>query len=114
MGRTISRKAGRVSRRGKTDAAADLLRSPESIRTAVRSCRHPFMVALIDPRLMAWVTKWEKMRIGWMEMVENLIEQFPIAHSVNSLEWMEREIMLMFQISARKYRLEMKWTPDEE
>ena len=81
----------------------------------ISSEAHPeFMVAHIDPRLMAWVTKWEKMRIGWMEMVENLIEQFPIAHSVNSLEWMEREIMLMFQISARKYRLEMKSTPDEE
>jgi hypothetical protein len=63
---------------------------------------------------MAWVTKWEKMRIGWMETVENLIEQFPIADTVNSLEWMEREIILMFQISAKKYRLEMKSMPDED
>jgi hypothetical protein len=72
-----------------------------------------FMDAHIDPRLMAWVTKWEKMRIGWMETVENLIEQFPIADTVNSLEWMVREMNTYFEVSAKKYRLEMEAILDE-
>jgi hypothetical protein len=55
-----------------------------------------FLDAPVDPRLMAWVTKWEKMRIGWMECLENIIEELPLADSVNSLEWMVRELMLMF------------------
>jgi hypothetical protein len=63
-----------------------------------------FLDAPIDPRLTAWVTKWEKMRVGWMESLENIIEEFPIASSVNSLEWMVRELIMMFEISADKYR----------
>ena len=60
------------------------------------------------------MTKWEKMRIGWMECLENIIEEFPLADTVNSLEWMVRELMLMFQISAKKYGLEMKSILDEK
>ena len=47
-----------------------------------------FLDAPIDPRLMAWVTKWEKLRIDYMEWLENTIEEFPLCESVNSLEWM--------------------------
>jgi len=54
------------------------------------------------------VTKWEKMRIGWMECLEKVIEEFPLADTVNSLEWMVRELKLMLRISEEKYRLEMK------
>jgi hypothetical protein len=73
-----------------------------------------FLGAPIDPRLMAWVTKWEKMRIDRMECLEKVIEEFPVADSVNSLEWMVRELMLMLGISARKYRLEMEAILDKE
>jgi hypothetical protein len=37
-----------------------------------------------------------------METVENLVEQFPLAAAVSELNWMEREIILMLQISAKK------------
>jgi|GEM_PF-2841528 len=73
-----------------------------------------FLDAPIDTRLTAWVTKWEKMRIGWMESLENIIEEFPIAGSVNSLEWMVGEMNTYFEVSATKYRLEMKSILDEE
>ena len=48
------------------------------------------------------------MRIGWMECLEKVIEEFPLADTVNSLEWMVRELKLMLRISEEKYRLEMK------
>jgi len=73
-----------------------------------------FLDAPIDTRLTAWVNKWEKMRIGWMESLENIIEEFPIAGSVNSLEWMVGEMNTYFEVSATKYRLEMKSILDEE
>jgi hypothetical protein len=73
-----------------------------------------FLNAPIDPRLVAWVTKWEKIRIVWMESLENLIEEFPLADTVNSLEWMVREMSTFFEVSANKYRLEMKSILDEE
>lgn len=73
-----------------------------------------FLDAPIDARLMAWVTNWEKMRIDWMECLENVIEEFPLADTVNSLEWMVRELKLMLRISEEKYRLEMKSILDEE
>jgi hypothetical protein len=73
-----------------------------------------FLDAPIDPRLMAWVTKWEKMRIGWMESLEKVIEEFPLEDTVNSLEWTVREMNTYFEVSATKYRLEMKSILDEE
>jgi hypothetical protein len=37
-----------------------------------------FLDAPIDPRLVAWLTKWEENRIGHMEWLENVIEEFPL------------------------------------
>jgi hypothetical protein len=114
MGRTISRKAGRVSRRGETDAAADL--RCDRVHKARREILPPsdeFLDAPIDPRLVAWVTKWEQIRIRWMESLENVIEEFPLAETVNSLEWMVREMNTYFEVSAKKYRLEMEAILDE-
>jgi hypothetical protein len=73
-----------------------------------------FLAAPIDPRLVAWVTKWEQIRIRWMESLEKVIEEFPVADSVNSLEWMVREMKTYFEVSAKKYRLEMEAILDEE
>jgi hypothetical protein len=73
-----------------------------------------FLDAPIDPRLMAWVTKWEKNRIDWMESLEKIIEEFPLADTVNSLEWMVRDLNTYFEVSATKYRLEMKAILEEE
>jgi hypothetical protein len=73
-----------------------------------------FLDAPIDPRLTDWVTKWEKNRIGHMEWLENVIEEFPINESVNSLVWLVGEVITVFEISAKKYRLEMKSILDEE
>jgi hypothetical protein len=72
-----------------------------------------FLDAPIDPRLVAWVKKWEKDRIGHMEWLENVIEEFPL-ESANSLEWLVGEVITVFEISAKKYRLEMKSILDEE
>jgi hypothetical protein len=72
-----------------------------------------FLDAPIDPRLVAWVTKWEKNRVGWMESLENIIEEFPNADSVNSLEWMVRELITMFEISADKDRRMMPILDEE-
>ena len=87
------------------------------VHTARREILPPadeFLDAPIDPRLTAWVTKWEKIRIGWMESLEKVIEEFPLADTVNSLEWMVREMNTFFEVSARKYRLEMEAILDEE
>jgi hypothetical protein len=73
-----------------------------------------FLAAPIDPRLVAWVTKWEQIRIGWMESLEKVIEEFPLADTVNSLEWIVREMNTYFEVTARKYRLEMEAILDEE
>jgi hypothetical protein len=73
-----------------------------------------FLDTPIDPRLKDWVTQWEKIRIGWIESLENIIEEFPLADTVNSLEWMEREMNTFFEVSAKKYRLEMEAILDEE
>lgn len=37
------------------------------------------------------LTKWEENRVAWMASLENIIEEFPTASSVNSLEWMVRD-----------------------
>jgi hypothetical protein len=76
--------------------------------------RVPGRAAPIDPRLVDWVTKWEKNRIGHMELPENVIEEFPLCESVNSLEWWVGGVTTVFEISAKKYRLEMKSILDEE
>ena len=73
-----------------------------------------FLDAPIDPRLTAWVTKWEWNRVRYMEWLEKVIEKFPLEDTVNSLKWMEEETSIFFQVSARKYRLEMKAILDEE
>jgi hypothetical protein len=49
-----------------------------------------------------------------METVENLVEQFPLAAAVSELNWMERETIFMFQISAKKYRFELTSILEEE
>jgi hypothetical protein len=73
-----------------------------------------FLDAPIDLRLVAWVTKWEKNRIGHMEWLENVIEKFPLEGTVNSLKWIEEETIVYFRVSARKYRLEMEAILGEE
>lgn len=70
--------------------------------------------ASIDAHLMPWVTKWEKKRIGWMELLENFGEREMLgAESVNSLKWMERELIMMIEIDADKL-LELQSILDEE
>lgn len=73
-----------------------------------------FLDAPIDPRLAAWVTKWEWNRVSHLEWLEKMIEEFPLCETVNSLRWMEHEMTIYFQVSARKYRLEMEAILDEE
>jgi hypothetical protein len=48
-----------------------------------------------------------------MEWLENVIEEFPL-ESANSLEWLVGEVIPVFEISAKKYLLEMKSILDEE
>ena len=87
------------------------------VHTARREILPPadeFLDAPIDPRLMAWVTKWERNRIGYMEWLENVIHEFPLRESVNSLKWLEEETIIYFQVSARRHRLEMEGILDEE
>ena len=77
------------------------------VHTARREILPPadeFLDAPVDPRLTAWVTKWEENRVAWMASLENIIEEFPTASSVNSLEWMVRELIMMFEISVDKNR----------
>jgi hypothetical protein len=73
-----------------------------------------FLDAPIDPRLTAWVTKWEWNRVRTLEWLEKMIEEFPLEDTVNSLRWMEHEMTNYFEVSARKYRLEMEAILDEE
>jgi hypothetical protein len=40
--------------------------------------------------------------------------KFALAAAVSELNWMEREIILLFQISAKKYRLELTSILEEE
>ena len=93
---------------------SDAIARVHKARREILSPADEFLDAPIDTRLTASVTKWEKMRIGWMECLENIIEEFPLADSVNSLEWMVREMNTFFEVSARKYRLEMEAILDEE
>jgi hypothetical protein len=73
-----------------------------------------FLDAPTDPRLTAWVTKWEWNRVRYMEWLEKVIEEFPLEDSVNSLKYIEEETIVYFQVSARKYRLEMEAILGEE
>jgi hypothetical protein len=73
-----------------------------------------FLDAPIDPRLTAWVTKWEWNRVKHLEWLEKMIEEFPLLDTVNSLRWTEHEMTMYFQVSARKYRLEMEAILGEE
>jgi hypothetical protein len=43
-----------------------------------------------------------------MESLEKVIQEFPLADTVNSLEWMVREMNTYFEVTAKKYRLEME------
>jgi hypothetical protein len=116
MGRLVPRQVRRVSSaaRPTPQQISDAIARVHKARREILPPADEFLDAPIDPRLMACVTKCEKMRIGWMECVENIIEEFPLGDSVNSLEWMVRELMLMFQISAKKHGLEMKSIIDEK
>jgi hypothetical protein len=73
-----------------------------------------FLDTPIDPRLTAWVTKWEWNRVKHLEWLEKVIEEFPLLDTVNSLEWTTHETITYFEVSARKYRLEMEAILDEE
>jgi hypothetical protein len=93
---------------------ADAIALVHKARREILPPADEFLDAPIDPRLTAWVTKWEKNRIAYTEWLENVIEEFPLCDTVNSLKWMEEETNIFFQVSARKYRLEMKSILDEE
>ena len=87
------------------------------VHTARREILPPadeFLDAPIDPRLTAWVTKWEWNRVRRMEWLEKVIEEFPLEDTVNGLKHMEGETIVYFQVSARKYRLEMEAILDEK
>ena len=49
-----------------------------------------------------------------MEWLEKVIEEFPLEDTVNGLRHTEGETIIYFQVSARKYRLEMEAILDEE
>ena len=68
---------------------SDAIARVHKARREILPSSEEFLEAPIDARLLAWVTKWEKMRIGWIECLENVIEEFPLADTVNSLEWMD-------------------------
>jgi hypothetical protein len=93
---------------------SDAIARVHKARREILPPANEFLDAPIDPRLTDWVTKWEKNRIGHMEWLENVIEEFPINESVNSLVWLVGEVITVFEISAKKYRLEMKSILDEE
>jgi hypothetical protein len=93
---------------------SDAIARVHKARRKVLPASDEFLDAPIDPRLVDWVSKWEKNRIGHMELLENVIEEFPLCESVNSLEWWVGDVITVFEISAKKYRLEMKSILDEE
>ena len=43
-----------------------------------------------------------------------MIEEFPLCETVSELRWIEHEMTIYFQVSARKYRLEMEAILGEE
>ena len=58
---------------------SDAIARVHKARREVLPASDEFLDAPIDPREVAWVTKWERNRIGHMEWLENVIEEFPSA-----------------------------------
>lgn len=102
------------ARRGGRAQISDAIARVHKARREILPPSDEFLDAPIDPRLAAWVTKWEWNRMRQLEWLEKIIEEFPLEDTVGSLEWMTQETIVFFEVSAKKYRLEMDAILDEE